>query len=44
MKMITPALALSLFVLTVFAWISEPAFALPPVIWVPADPLPLPPI
>jgi hypothetical protein len=43
MKMITPALAL-LFVLTVFAWITEPAFALPPAIWVPADPLPLPPI
>ena len=43
MKMITPVLALSLFVLTVFAWISEPAFALPPGIWVPADPLPPPP-
>jgi hypothetical protein len=44
MKMITPVLALFLFVLTVFAWISEPAFALPPVIWLPADPLPPPPI
>ena len=44
MKMITPVLALSLFVLTAFAWISEPAFALPTVIWEPADPLPLPPI
>jgi len=44
MKMINPVLALSLFVLAVFVWISEPAFALTPVIWVPADPLPAPPI
>ena len=44
MKMITPVLALSLFVLTVLAWILEPAFALPPGIWVPADPLPPPPV
>ena len=43
MKMITPVLAFSLFVLTVFAWISEPAFALPEGIWVPVDPLPPPP-
>jgi hypothetical protein len=44
MKMITRVLASSLFVLTVFAWISEPAFARPTVIWEPADPPPPPPI
>jgi hypothetical protein len=39
MKLISPVLALAIFVLTAFLWISEPGFAAPGR-WVPQDPSP----